>query len=169
MNTPKHMQLHKNRLAGFTLVEIAIVVVIIGILAALAIPAFKKSRDSAKISAFENDLRIYEQDFETFELENKFFPPSQPIAGQLPVGMEDRMRDTWKLRSPIGGTYRWVYTTEDNPSERSAYIEILNSGDHPISISLDRLKEIDDDLDDGNPATGHIRLTGLNIRYYVRL
>lgn len=58
-------QVHRSRCAGFSLVEIAIVVSIIGILAALAIPAFKKSKDSAKIAALENDLRIYEQDFET--------------------------------------------------------------------------------------------------------
>lgn len=168
MTTQKQTSFSKNR-AGFSLVEIAIVVAIIGILAALAIPAFKKSKDSAKISAFENDLRVYEQDFETFELENKFFPPSQPVAGQFPVGLEDRIPETWTLPSPIGGTYRWVYTTEENPSERSAYIEILHSTEHPILISADRLKEIDHDLDDGNPATGNIRLSGLNIRYYIRL
>lgn len=82
--------------------------------------------------------------------------------------MEDRMPDTWKLPSPIGGTYRWVYTTEDDPSERSAYIELRDTPTNPIVLSMARLKEIDDDMDDGNPGTGRIRLRGLNIRMYVR-
>lgn len=142
---------------------------VIGILVALAIPAYKRSQDSTKIAAIENDLRIYEQDFDTFELENKYYPPSQPVAGQFPLGMEDRMPDTWKAPSPIGGTYRWVYTTEENPSERSAYIEIVNTTDNPIRISPDRLQEIDDDMDDGDTSTGQFVLSGLNIRYYIRL
>jgi prepilin-type N-terminal cleavage/methylation domain-containing protein len=159
----------KYRQAGFSLVEIAVVVAVIGILIALAIPAYKRSKDSTKIAAIENDLRIYEQDFETFELENKHFPPSQPVAGQFPVGMEEILPETWKLPSPIGGTYRWVYTTEDSPSERSAYIEIRNSSANPILLSSDRLREIDDDIDDGDPMTGYFVLSGLNIRYYIRL
>jgi len=47
----------KNSKKGFTLVEIMIVVVIIGLLAAMAIPAFKKVRDTSQIKAITNNLR----------------------------------------------------------------------------------------------------------------
>ncbi len=42
---------------GFTLIELLIVVVIIGILAAIAIPKFAATKDKAKLASLQTDLR----------------------------------------------------------------------------------------------------------------
>jgi len=59
------------RNAGFTLVEIMVVVSIIGLLAAIAIPSFLKSRDTAQLNAIFNNLRTIEAAKDQWALENK--------------------------------------------------------------------------------------------------
>lgn len=58
---------------GFTLIELLIVVVIIGILAAIAIPKFAATKDKAKLASVKTDLRnmmtaqeAYFSDFNTY-------------------------------------------------------------------------------------------------------
>jgi len=65
------MQIKTNAKAGFTLVEIMIVVAIIGLLAAIAIPNFVKARESAQLNSIFNNLRIIEGAKDQWALENK--------------------------------------------------------------------------------------------------
>ncbi len=61
---------HTLKIRGFTLVEIMIVVVIIGLLAAMAIPAFQKVRTNSQNKAVLNNARQISAAGDQYYLEN---------------------------------------------------------------------------------------------------
>src|SRR5438128_1870436 len=65
------MKIRTSRISGFTLVEIMIVVAIIGLLAAIAIPNFIKARTTSQMNACINNLRQVDGAIQQWALENK--------------------------------------------------------------------------------------------------
>ena len=65
------MQKKNKRSAGFTLVEIMIVVAIFGLLAAIAIPNFVKARTTSQQNACINNLRLIDASKQQWALEQR--------------------------------------------------------------------------------------------------
>jgi prepilin-type N-terminal cleavage/methylation domain-containing protein len=76
------MRRNKNRL-GFTLVEIMIVVLIIGILLSIAVPNFIKARENTRTRTCVAQLQRIEAAKEQWAMEMKKVSGDAPVAGDL--------------------------------------------------------------------------------------
>lgn len=70
-----------NRVVGFTLIELMIVIAIIGVLAAVAIPQYQKYATRAKVNQAFNSIRAIQLAMNEYALVNQNFPAN---ASQLP-------------------------------------------------------------------------------------
>lgn len=87
----------------FTLVEIMIVVAIIGLLAAIAIPSFINARNTSRKNACINNLRQIDGAKEQYALENNLSAGGTVASVATLVGT-----DKWIKATPVckaGGTY----------------------------------------------------------------
>src|SRR5213078_695831 len=96
------MQLNTSRRSAFTLVEIMIVVAIIGLLAAIAIPNFIKAREASQKNACIANLKQLDGAKNTWALEQKKVNTDVPVDTDL-FGSALYIRD--KPACPAGGTY----------------------------------------------------------------
>lgn len=135
---------------GFTLVEIMIVVVIIGLLAALAIPAFQRTKQATINARVANDFRVFSQAFDSYAMENGFWPPNAG-NGVVPAGMSGNFKaDVWTGTTVIGGRWNW----DRGFGGVAAGISIAR-----FTVDDTVLQAIDARIDDGDLSTGQFQKT----------
>lgn len=82
----KYPEKQKNRRAGFTLIEIMLVVVIIGILAGIGIPAISGKGESARKAQAQNNIAMLGSGLQLYEMNNGSYPSS--LDGLLDASKE---------------------------------------------------------------------------------
>jgi general secretion pathway protein G len=105
------------RALGFTLVEILVVIVILGILAALVVPRVLERPDEARVIAAKNDIAAILQALKLYRLDNGRYPTGeQGLAALVTKPTSVPLPPNWKTsgyldrlpKDPWGNPYQYL-------------------------------------------------------------
>lgn len=110
----------RHRTAGFTLIEIMVVVVVIGVLAALVIPTFLGKADKAKVAVAQQKIGNIETAINLFYQDYSRFPESIDELIHKPADISDEQWSPPSLKAkhledPWGNQYVYQYPGEHGP------------------------------------------------------
>jgi general secretion pathway protein G len=121
--------LRRARQSGFTLIELMVVLVIIGVLAALIVPNVLDRADDARVTAARTDINNLAQALKLYKLDNQRYPTAaqglqalltKPTAGPIPPNWKPYLE---KLpNDPWGHAYQYL-----NPGIRGE-IDVFSFG-----------------------------------------
>jgi len=152
--------MNRPNLRAFTLVEILIVVVILGILAAIVVPMFTNASEEARRAAFVSDVKVFSNAAEYYAVrEGEWVPDggsgSAPLAFRPYINVSD---------FESGTSLNGVWDTERFDSGVTSAVGVHFNGPDPRDDAYMTL--VDAMFDDGNLATGLFRRIAAD-RYYA--
>ena len=124
MSRIEHRKSKIKNSSGFTLVEIMLVVIIIGVLAAMVVPRFAGRTEQAKIARASSDIAAIGLGLDLYELDLGQYPASltELVAKEAPAGMSQEGRDKWNgpylkkglPKDPWGRDYQYNKESQHN-------------------------------------------------------
>lgn len=142
--------------AGFSLVEMLIVIMVIGVLTAIALSVISHVKDEARVAGTAMNLKRFETAFKSFLAWSGSYPPDTHNALPVGGGMEKFLpADSFEQDTPMGGRYNW----EGPDFYPYAGISLMD-----VTAETSLIRDVDALVDDGNLSTGKFRVTA-NGRY----
>ena len=102
---------------GFTLIEVMVVIVILGVLAALIVPKVMGRPDEARIVAAKQDIAAISQALKLYKLDNRRYPTTeQGLQALVEKPSAAPVPDNWKTggyleklpKDPWGNPYQYL-------------------------------------------------------------
>lgn len=139
----------KDSEAGFSLVELIVVVTVVGVLFAIAIPVYSDYRDRARITVVASELKQFHDAFYAYTVDtDSVFPNDTHLV--LPAGMDKYINPSvWTSEIAIVGRYNW---------EGPDYYPYAGISIFASTAPTETFETLDQMLDDGNLNTGKFRI-----------
>lgn len=106
-----------SRQRGFTFIEIMVVVIILGVLAAMVLPKFMGRTEEARVNAARTQIGIFSTALDAYELDNGRYPGTEqgllaltakPVAPPLPPQWKGPYLQKGTPKDPWGNDYRYA-------------------------------------------------------------
>ena len=122
-------KLHRQLQTGFTLIELMVVLVIIGVLAALIVPNVLDRADDARVTAARTDVNNLMQSLKLYRLDNQRYPTAQQgLQALITRPTAEPVPPNWKAyleklpNDPWGRPYQYI-----NPGVKGE-IDVMSLG-----------------------------------------
>ena len=143
--------MRRNSEQGFTFIEIMVVVIILGVLAAIVLPKFTGRTKEARVNAAQSQLGVFSTALDAYELDNGMYPTSeQGLKALMEQATTPPVPKRWKgpylqkqvTADPWSGQYVYKCPGERNPRSYDL-----------LSFGPDEREGGDDDI--GVSSVGH--------------
>jgi general secretion pathway protein G len=134
---PTNTKERHNRRRGFTLIELVVVVLILGIIGAIAAPKMFNTMASARTSAAKEDVQIVRQAIEMYKSQdpNNAYPPAATLA----TALQPYLKGPFPV-CPIGQQTATVFASTASPLVTTAttdgWLYNQTTGDFAINDSV---------------------------------
>ncbi|MEQ9459352.1 MAG: type II secretion system protein [Phycisphaeraceae bacterium] len=147
---------------GFSLIELVLVLAILSVIAAIAIPRMSIASDGARITSFATTLRQFARACELYHLDHKAWPPdgSSGLAPSELKGYVDEQ--AWANPTPLGG--EWDNETADAGSVTAAIGVHFDTSDATTDALMRRVDKL---IDDGALISGSFRKLASGRYYFI--
>ncbi|MBM3882317.1 MAG: type II secretion system protein GspG [Verrucomicrobia bacterium] len=111
----------RSRRRGFTLIELLLVLVILGVLAAIVVPKFAGRTEQARITAAQTQIASFSTALDAYEVDNGYYPKGKD--GLIDLIEQPRDTPNWHgpylkdvPQDPWGNDYLYECPGKNNPS-----------------------------------------------------
>ena len=142
---------------GFTLIELLIVVAIIAILAAIAVPNFLEAQTRSKVSRVRSDMRSLVTSTEAYAVDNNRYPPDgDDIFPSNPLVDFDTARRLKVLTTPIAYITSLPHDPFNLEYDPNIPLVFIFPGQPPYTYAYNTFGAYQEDPQRGQPANkGH--------------
>lgn len=129
-NSKPQTRNHQGRRSGFTLIELLLVLVILGVLAAIVVPKFAGRTEQARVTAAQSQIATFGTALDAFEVDNGYYPKGK--NGLSDLFQQPRDAKNWRgpylkndiPKDPWGNDYVYECPGKNNPTS----YDILSMG-----------------------------------------